>query len=56
MDLYEKELVGHSRTDMVYLLRPVTEARGFMVALRLLKVERKKAWSRLDYEDRKDRS
>ena len=60
-NLYEKEAVGHSRTETVYLVKPVPEARCFMEALRLLKVEKKKAWSHLawshpDYVERKDRS
>jgi hypothetical protein len=52
-DLYEKDLVGHSRDQRIYLLRPVFKVVRFMTAFHRLKVEKKKAWSRLDYVDRK---
>lgn len=51
--LYDKELVGHTREQKVYLLRPILEAKLFLFMLHKLKVERRSAWSHLDYEDRK---
>jgi len=52
-DLYEKELVGHSRTDTVYMVKPVPKAILFMRVLHRLRVERQKAFCKLDYAERK---
>jgi len=51
--LYDKELVGHTREQKVYLLRPILEVKLFLFVLHVLKVERRSTWSHLDYEDRK---
>ncbi len=55
-DLYEKELVGHTTTDMVYMVKPVPKAILFMRVLHRIRVEEQKAFCKLDYEERKDRS
>lgn len=56
MDLYEKEIVGHSRTDVMYMVKPVPKAILFMRVLHRLRVEEQKAFCKLDYVERKDRS
>jgi hypothetical protein len=51
-DLYQKDLVGHSKTQILFLVKPVPEAKLIMEVLRRLRVEKNKAWSRLMHEDR----
>lgn len=51
MDLYEKEVIGYVSSTRVYLERPAPKAKAFMEILRLLKVEKSRAWSRLIHED-----